>query len=197
MELLFYDSMLSNQGDFTVDPEQWPSGLAAAGAQIEAAGLKVGLHMIATGAQTCHAQPGCYTGCVPGGPGWSAGCANSTVERPDVFVPQGLAPRDWCVLCIRQLWLTAGTPSSEVALVTPAHGARRYWAQTRGTFYCHQMQGDRCADQTRGSGQCNYDGQPGCSGHKSGLSFPTSSNTVQLLVITCSNLLTCSNHHLQ
>ena len=100
MELLFYDSMLSNQGDFTVDPEQWPSGLAAAGAQIEAAGLKVGLHMIATGAQTCHAQPGCYTGCVPGGPRWSAGCANSTVERPDVLLCRRGSHRETGAFCV-------------------------------------------------------------------------------------------------
>ena len=93
VELLFMDGMLQNQGDFTADTTRWPSGLAAAGKRIKDAGLQVGLHMIPTGAQTCHGNPGCseleYSN-----PGCS-GCSRATVERPDVFVPQGLAPRDW------------------------------------------------------------------------------------------------------
>ena len=49
VELLFFDGMLSNQGDYTADLGSWPSGLAAAGARIKAANLLVGLHMIDTG----------------------------------------------------------------------------------------------------------------------------------------------------
>ena len=78
VELLFFDGMLQNQGDYTVDLSNWPSGLEAAGKRIKDAGLQVGLHMISTGAQTCHGNPN------PNDPS----CAKVTVDRPDVFVPQ-------------------------------------------------------------------------------------------------------------
>ena len=125
IELLFYDSMLSNCGDYEVSPA-WPSGLKVAGDTIKAAGLDVGLHMISSGAQTCHGSP---TG--PGAPQ----CAKSVTEHPEVFVAQGMAPRDW------------------------------YWAQTAGTWYCHEMQGDACDDMTRKGSGCANIHVPGCSGH--------------------------------
>ena len=143
VELLFFDGMLSNQGDFTVDLASWPSGLEAAGKRIKAAGLQVGLHMIDTGAQTCHGSHG-------GEPnGTQSQCAGVTVERPDIFVPQGLAPRDW------------------------------FYPQTAGTWYCHEMSGSVCQDQTRiqcdssipllatdpHPGGCCKVGTPGCGGH--------------------------------
>ena len=68
----------TTQGDYTVDLESWPSGLQAAGKRIKDAGLQVGLHMISTGAQTCHGNPN------PNDPS----CAKVAIERPDVFVPQ-------------------------------------------------------------------------------------------------------------
>lgn len=76
--------------------------------------------MIDTGAQTCHGSKGEE----PVGVNGSAGsvnpsCATVTVTRPDIFVPQGLAPRDW------------------------------YYPQTAGTWYCHEMSGSVCQDQTR------------------------------------------------
>ena len=64
-------------------------------------------------AQTCHGSNGKTTTTN------QSGCALVTVERPDIFVPQGLAPRDW------------------------------FFPQTRGTWYCHEMQGSVCLDQTR------------------------------------------------
>lgn len=86
--------MLSNCGDYEVSAA-WPSGLKAAADTIKANGLDVGLHMISSGAQTCHGSP------TPDAPG----CAKAVTEHPEVFVPQGLAPRDW------------------------------YWAQTAGTWH--------------------------------------------------------------
>lgn len=142
VELLFFDGMLSNQGDFAVDRASWPTGLEAAGKRIKAAGLQVGLHMIDTGAQTCHGSNGGTTTTT------QSGCALVTVERPDVFVPQGLAPRDW------------------------------FFPQTAGTWYCHEMAGAVCQDQTRiqcdsstplqetdhHPGGCCQKGTPGCGG---------------------------------
>lgn len=144
-------SMLSNDGDFTANLALWPSGLAAAGKRIKDAGLQVGLHMIPTGAQTCHGGKGGGTWHPAGVPGTGTSdpsCAAITVTRPDVFVPQGLAPRSW------------------------------YWAQTAGTWFCHEMQGAVCQDQTRigcdssvplqtnerGRGCCK-EGTPGCAGY--------------------------------
>ena len=100
VELLFYMSMLSNDGDYAVAASQWPSGLATVGEKIRAAGLEVGLHMISSGAQTCHGNVRRQ----------APECADVVTQRPDVFVPQGLAPRDW------------------------------YWAQTAGTWYVIQTQ---------------------------------------------------------
>ena len=143
VELLFMDNMLSNQGDFAVDLAAWPSGLAAAGLRIKAAGLQVGLHMIDTGAQTCHGAHGQTPN------GTQSSCAAVTVERPDIFVPQGLAPRDW------------------------------FFPQTAGTWFCHEMSGTVCQDQTRiqcdtstpllatdpHPGGCCKARTPGCGGH--------------------------------
>ena len=166
VELLFFDGMLSNQGDFSVDLNSWPSGLEAAGKRIKAAGLQVstdcsrtvtaqqlnqfvaidiwqvGLHMIDTGAQTCHGSHGTQPN------GTQSSCAAVTVEKPDIFVPQGLAPRDW------------------------------FYPQTAGTWYCHEMSGTVCQDQTRiqcdshtpllatdpHPGGCCRPNTPGCGG---------------------------------
>jgi hypothetical protein len=125
VELLFYNSMLSNCGDYEVSAA-WPSGLKAAGETIKAAGLDVGLHMISSGAQTCHGNPA--------GPN-APGCAKAVTAHPEVFVAQGMAPRDW------------------------------YWAQSAGTWYCHEMTGSVCADHTRMGGGCSTNHTPGCAGH--------------------------------
>ena len=115
VEVLFFVDFLSNQGDYVVDRERWPSGLAAARARIEAAGLQTGLHMLSSWATTCYGLDAWVPPCPDSVAGWARAqrcpnhCAKSQVseERPELFVPQGPAPHQY------------------------------FWPNTAGTWYCH------------------------------------------------------------
>jgi sucrose-6-phosphate hydrolase SacC (GH32 family) len=129
VELVFLvDGGMSNVGDFVADPEAWPNGLAEAGSRLKSVGLQVGQHMISPGAQVCLEQMNSVTANftttnwhgVPNVP--CRGTARDTVvsrQRSDIFVPQGLAPFCW------------------------------HWAQTAGTWQCHEKVGNFCHDVTR------------------------------------------------
>ena len=115
VEVLFFTDFLSNQGDYLVDRERWPSGLAAARAKIEAAGLHTGLHMLSSWATTCYGLDAWVPPCPDSVSGWARKercpnyCAKSRVseEHPELFVPQGPAPHQY------------------------------FWPNTAGTWYCH------------------------------------------------------------
>ena len=96
---------MNNIGDYTSDPVRWPNGLGAIRDRIHAAGLQIGLHIISPGTTVCLDQ--------------MAGCKGNihidtevSRQHPELFVPQGPAPRDW------------------------------YWANSAGTWYCHEKTGE-------------------------------------------------------
>ena len=53
LELIFLDSVTSNNGDYKVNTKDFPSGLGAIRDKVHAAGLQVGMHMISGGATVC------------------------------------------------------------------------------------------------------------------------------------------------
>lgn len=67
-EMIFMEGFFGAMGDYSPSKISWPDGFKAAAAEIEAAGLQIGLHMISSGATI-------------GTP--------LTLERPELFVPQG------------------------------------------------------------------------------------------------------------
>lgn len=129
VELLFFES-ISLDGDYSVDAKCWPSGLAHLRSRLTAAGLQIGMHMLSSGSPTCFGYSSVFW---PGNTTNTTPCVEPSIikARPDVFVQQGLAPRDW------------------------------YWAQTAGTWYCHDVGSKVCYDHTRSAG-CNRPNQPGC-----------------------------------
>jgi hypothetical protein len=93
VELIFFGSFMNNIGDYTSDPVRWPNGLGAIRDRIHAAGLQIGLHIISPGTTVCLDQ--------------MAGCKGNihidtlvSREHPELFVPQGPAPRDWYLLLL-------------------------------------------------------------------------------------------------
>ena len=103
---------MNNIGDYTSDPVRWPNGLGAIRDRIHAAGLQIGLHIISPGTTVCLDQ--------------MVGCKGNihidtdvSRQHPELFVPQGPAPRDW------------------------------YWANSAGTWYCHEKTGEFCHDHSK------------------------------------------------
>jgi hypothetical protein len=105
VDLLFLaDGGMSNRGDFKIEKKRFPD-VAASRRQIKAAGLKTGLHFISSGAQVCLEQMVCAgpkscgeNECCPNGNDTCRGTREDTAivkSRPDLFVPQGIAPRDY------------------------------------------------------------------------------------------------------
>jgi hypothetical protein len=114
IELIFFGSFMNNIGDYTSDPVRWPNGLGKIRDRIHAAGLQIGLHILSPGSTVCLDQ--------------MQGCKgnihiDTDVSRnhPEMFVPQGPAPRDW------------------------------YWANSAGTWYCHEQSGKHCHDTSKNS----------------------------------------------
>eukprot|EP01045_Picozoa_sp_COSAG04_P000655 COSAG04_NODE_17_length_40288_cov_9.152728_11_plen_1187_part_00 len=130
VELLFINAFLTAMGDWEVDPKKWPNGLQVARDKAQAAGLKIGLHIRATGAESCALPDLCAPGAgvglckqfnSPPVPPSTVPCVAARVasQHLEYFVPQGLAPYDWI-----------GGISA-------------------GTWYCHEKTGKACGDHTR------------------------------------------------
>ena len=97
VELIFLEGVTSNIGDYQVNKKNFPSGLGAIKDKVHAAGLQIGMHMISGGATVCLDQMTLPWGLA----GRSPTCRNNSAidtavsrEHPEMFVPQGMAPRD-------------------------------------------------------------------------------------------------------
>ena len=124
VELIFLEGVTSNIGDYKVNTKNFPSGLGAVRDRIHAAGLQVGMHMISGGATVCLDQMTLPWGLAGKNPTCRGNPEIDTAvsrDHPEVFVPQGMAPRDW------------------------------YWANSAGTWYCHEQSGTVCSDLSKQS----------------------------------------------
>ena len=90
--------------------------------KVHAAGLQVGMHMISGGATVCLDQMTLPWGLAGKNPTCKGNLAIDTDvsrEHPELFIPQGIGPRDW------------------------------YWANSAGTWYCHEQAGVICDDHSK------------------------------------------------
>jgi hypothetical protein len=71
-ELVFFLDITSNIGDYEVDQARFPHGFRATAQKVLDAGLRVGLHLISSGADRA--------------------ASVVAASRPELFVPQGLSP---------------------------------------------------------------------------------------------------------
>ena len=122
VELIMFGSFMNNVGDYTSDPVRWPKGLEDIRDRIHAAGLQIGLHILSPGSTVCLDQmrgPPASTTVGPSCKGDIHIDTDVSRNHADMFVPQGPAPRDW------------------------------YWANSAGTWFCHEQSGTHCHDTSK------------------------------------------------
>jgi hypothetical protein len=127
---------ITNVGDYTVNKNAWPNGLGEIQERLTPHGLKVGYHFLSSGSGVCMDQmqgpaaPGAPDGPWPSYPTrLGRHCRGDIMmdtlvsrTRPELFIPQGISPRDF------------------------------HYAITAGSWPCHEQHGGGCGDITRRGG---------------------------------------------